>query len=68
MAGLRSDELDYLIANDAEELFDQAIRLRKDKDLFCNMIERCKSNHIDNPYYDISIIVEQWIDVLKYFK
>lgn len=65
MMKLRDDELDFLIANDVDEFTTQAIRLREDKELYYNMVERCKKRQQNNPYADMSIVVNQWIHAFK---
>ena len=60
MEAIRTDPLDYLVANSADELFDQCLLLKSNRDLFYSMIENGKSKDSINPYNDLSIVVEQW--------
>lgn len=57
---LRTSPLDYLIADSAEELFEQCLKLKEDKDLFWSMIENGTTKDHINPYSNYSIVVDQW--------
>lgn len=57
---VRTSSLDYLIADTADQLFEQCLKLKEDKNLFYSMIENGKSKDSINPYCNLEIIVEQW--------
>ena len=63
MSVLRETELDFLIANNKEEFLEQAIRLQNNKDLFYAMIENGNAKNDINPYSNIEIVVDQWINI-----
>ena len=65
MQCIRSNELDYLIANDKDEFLTQCLRLKNDKDLFKAMIENGDSKKHLNPYYNFDIIIDQWKDAFS---
>lgn len=64
MECVRTNELDYLVANTHEEFLQQALRLKNDKNLFYGMIENGNSKNNLNPYYNFDIIINQWTDAL----
>jgi len=66
MYSIRTSEYDYLIANDVTQFLDCVERLRTDEILFNRMVETSKQKTFDNPYHDITIIVDQWNQVIEY--
>ena len=65
MECIRTNELDYLIANDEDEFLTQCLRLKNDKNLFFSMIENGDSKKHLNPYYNFDIIIDQWVDAFS---
>jgi hypothetical protein len=62
---IRTNELDYLIANTEEELLDKILLLKSNKKLFFDMIENGKSKDYLNPYCNYNIIVQQWVNAFS---
>lgn len=65
MAVLKETEYDFLIANNADEFFTQACRLKNDEQLFKSMIEHSKCKDSINPYCNLQIVVDQWLYVFS---
>jgi hypothetical protein len=60
MEAIRTSNLDYLVANSAEELLHQFLLLKSNKELFFSMIENGISKDYTNPYCNPDIVVQQW--------
>jgi hypothetical protein len=67
MESIRTNELDYLIANTEEEFLLQCLKLKGDRNLFFSMIENGDIKKDLNPYYNFDIIIDQWKDAFSKF-